>query len=178
MIAKQNQTSTDVDASKLIGQFDSTDDAERFKSRLQVVQLGHAAVPDLIKALSNPNKQIRWESALALKEIADPAAAPALVEALKDENLDVRGTAADALIALNRGAVIPILQALVKDFGSVHIRQGAHHVLHVLQTRGYLSSPEQKVFKALEDIAPEIEAPWAAEAALEALRDYGHPDAH
>ncbi len=137
--------------------------------REELVKLGKPAVPYLILHLSSPSERTRWEAAVALGEIGDPRAAEALVAALQDESIDVRWTAMGSLIALNQATIPPLLLALRKDFGSAWLRQGAHHILHVLVNRADLPAPVIKVFKALESIEPEMEVPWAVEKALEEM---------
>ncbi len=168
----QNPIQTD-DIQTLIKELDNPDGMERRRARISLVTIGYQAVPALIKVLSDERGHVRWEAGKALGEIGDPSAAPALVKLLEDDNQDVRGVASEGLIALDRGSVVPLLQALVKRFSSVWLRNGAHHVLHILKQRGHLTDPEVKVFDALEDVVPEVEVPWAAENALEAL---GHLD--
>lgn len=139
-------------------------------ARALLVEIGFPAVPSLINALRNSSSEnVRWQAAEALTQIADPIAAPALVQALMDDSQNVRGAAARALIVLDRSALTPLLEALTKHFDSVWLRTGAHHVLHVLKQRGHLNRGELKVFDALEDIAPEIEVPWAAAYVLNVI---------
>jgi HEAT repeat protein len=153
----------------LIKNFKDTDGLARQRARLSLTEYGWEAVPFLIKALSSQDKNVRWEAVEALGDIQDPSAAMALVRALKDESMDVRWAAAGSLIDLDRGAIVALLHALTQDFSSVRLREGAHHVLHVLKDRGRLNTEEIEVARALEDIAPEAKVPWAAEKALEAL---------
>lgn len=157
------------DIQTLIDELDNPDGLKRRRARISLVTIGYLAVPALIEVLSDEREHVRWEAGKALGEIGDPAAAPALVKLLEDDNQDVRGVASEGLIALDRGSIVPLLRALVKRFSSVWLRDGAHHVLHILKQRGHLSEPEEKVFNALEDVVPEVEVPWAAENALEAL---------
>jgi sporulation protein YlmC with PRC-barrel domain len=123
----------------------------------------------LIVDLSNPNDQVRWEAARSLRDIRESAAAPALVKLLEDENTGVRWAASDALIALDKAVILPLLLALRKDFGSVWLREGAHHIFHKLKDRGRLSPSLLRVFNALESIEPVMEVPWAVKNALEEM---------
>ncbi len=141
----------------------------RQRARLALEDIGTPVVPDLIHTLSCPNSHARWEAAKALAVIPDPRAAEALVQTLEDEDISVRWAAAEALIALDRSGLEALLRALTKDFSSIWLREGAHHVLHQLKKRNFLTPKESKVFKALEHLAPEMEVPWAAESALEEL---------
>lgn len=155
---------------ELIGELQSSDGLQRQKARVTLVEMGWQAVPQLVKAMADTNEHARWEAAKALGDIEDPSAALALVHALEDESQDVRGVAAESLICMERAAVLPLLQELTKKFESVWLRQGAHHVLHILKNNGLLTQPEIEVFEALEDVAPEVEVPWAAERALKTLQ--------
>jgi HEAT repeat protein len=147
----------------------SLNESERLKARLLLVAEGTKAVPDLIQALSCGNRHARWEAARALTVIKDPSAATALVRALEDEDHDVRWASMKALIALERAGLEVLLQALTKDFDSVWLREGAHHVLNVLKKKRQLRQPSLLVLQALEGVEPEVTVPWAAEAAWESL---------
>lgn len=155
---------------KYIAELGSEDGLKRQSARHILVHHGIYAVAGLSNALSDQNEHVRWEAAKALGEIEDPGAAPALVKALEDDNISVRWAAMESLIKLKRAAIEPLLRTLTRDFNSVWLREGAHHVLHQLKNQGLLDGPEIKVFNALEGAAPVVEVPWAAEAALEAAR--------
>lgn len=170
MVMSLESITQQKDLERLIGKLHDRNDKECKQARNLLVEIGHRAVPTLVNALrNNSNENIRWEVVEALAQIADPAAAPALVQALMDDSQDVRGAAARALIILDRAAITPLLEALTKQFNSVWLRNGAHHILHVLKQRGRLSKGELRVFEALEDIAPEIEVPWAAAYVLNVI---------
>jgi HEAT repeats len=124
----------------------------------------------LIVTLSKGNRNERLEAAKSLAVIKDAKAVYALVRALEDDDHDVRWAAMKALIALNQDCLYPLLQALIKNFDSIWLREGAHHVLHTLMKKGNLSEPFVKVFNALEGIEPSVEVPWAAETAWESLK--------
>jgi hypothetical protein len=62
-----------------------------------------------------------------------------------------------------------LLQGLMRDFDSVWLREGAHHILNVLKKKKYLRQPCLQVLQALEGVEPEVTVPWAAEAAWETL---------
>jgi HEAT repeat protein len=155
-----------IDMSRLITELGSFDVERRKRARRLLNDAGKAAVPALMGAIFDPNVRIRWEAIKALGKIGDPSAAPGLVKALEDENVGNRWAASESLIALKQAAVVPLLEALTVRFDSVRLRIGAHHVLHVLRKDGQLSEPVEKVFKALEDVEPEVEVPWAAQQAL------------
>jgi HEAT repeat protein len=143
---------------------------QRQKARLALVHIGRPAVPALIAALRDANSHARWQAAEALAEIHDPTAAEELVHALKDEDLGVRWAASRALIALDRAALPALLRALMVDFASPRLRQGAHHILHTLKYAGHLRPEEVRLFNMLHDTFPDtIGLPWQAKEALEAI---------
>jgi vesicle coat complex subunit len=150
-----------------IHELENPDGLERKRARFVLESVGKPAVPALIRELSSSNPNARWEAAKALAAIRDPQAAPDLVKAMEDENASVRWAATDAMISLDRDGLKALFEGLTKRFNSVWLREGAHHVLHVLANRGHLTDHEMKVFHALEHLAPEVEVPWAAETALE-----------
>lgn len=164
--------------SSAIADLAGDDPLVRVNARHWLVGIGGPAVPALIEALADPHREVRWEAAKALGQIADPVAAPALVRALQDRGFGIRWLAADGLIDLGREGVVPLLQALVKRSGSVRLRQGAHRVLHEL-ARGQLKNVLQPVVAALEGMESSLAAPLAAETALEALTGRArHRDSH
>ncbi len=159
------------DIPSLIKQLSDSDGFVRMQAREVLTCIGAPAVTELIHTLSNANSQLRWQVIKVLDSIQDPAAVHVLVEQLKDENAGIRWVASDALIALRRDAIPPLLEALMRDFDSLWLRQSAHHILHVTRDAGKLNEAEEKVFEALEDVEPAVAVPWAAEKALESLRN-------
>lgn len=59
--------------------------------------VGSPAAVQLIAALADANRRVRWTAAAALEALADPRATAALIQALHDEDPRVRFTAALAL---------------------------------------------------------------------------------
>jgi HEAT repeat protein len=154
----------------LVVELGNKDGWVREQARLLLVYIGEPAVAPLIGALSDRRKQVRWEAAKALSDIADPASASALVEVLQDRVFDIRWLAAVGLIAIGRAAVMHLLETLTELPDSTWVRQGAHHVLHDLDADD-LEEILQPVLKALESLDPEVETPVAAEIALLKLKD-------
>jgi HEAT repeat protein len=155
--------------SSLIDELHDPDGLKRQKARHMLIAIGWEAVPALMDVIKNEEGRARWEAIEAVGRIGDPAAAPALVEALHDDDMDIRWAASNALIEMDRAAIKPILEALTKELDSIWLREGAHHILHVFKDQGRLLPKEYKVFEALEGAEPEVEVPWAAEAALQDL---------
>jgi HEAT repeat protein len=155
--------------SSLIADLASDDGVTRVKARHALVKVGDKAIKPLIKSLADPNQWVRWEAAKALSQIGNPAATHALVQALEDRMFDVRWLAAQGLITIGSEAVIPILKALIERADSSWMREGAHHVLHDL-AQGKLKKVLRPVLAALEDVDASVEVPFAAKAALNALK--------
>ena len=154
--------------SSLMSKLGNKDGLKRERARLALVFIGQPAVVSLVKALSDHRKDVRWEAAKALGDIADPAAAPAMVAALQDRVFDIRWLAAEGLIAMGREAIVPLVKALIENSNSVWLREGAHHILHDLAEND-LDETVQPVLAALESFNPEVEVPIAAKIALDRL---------
>jgi HEAT repeat protein len=169
----QGKNADPATINSLIAELADQDGTARQRARLALVEIGKSAMAPLMEALTDPNDDVRWEAAKALGQIGDPKVAPALVSALEDENSGVRWLAAEGLIALGREGLAPLLQALEKRPDSGWLRQGAHHVLHDLAGKG-LSDLVSPMLTALEDVEPTVEVPWAAKAALDALKETAH----
>lgn len=164
----EHQARTYIDI--LIGGLHDENGWQRQKARLALVHIGRPAVPALIATLRDDNSHARWQAVEALAEIRDPTAAEELVHALKDEDLGVRWAASRALIALDRAALPALLRALMVDFASPRLRQGAHHILHTLKQTGHLRQEEVRLFNMLHDTFPDtMGLPWQAKEALEAI---------
>ena len=79
-------------------------------------KLGAPAVPELIVALKEDVREVRWVAATDLGEIKDPAAVAPLIEALAaDRESSVREAAAQALGQLKDPAAVEPLIAALKD---------------------------------------------------------------
>jgi hypothetical protein len=150
---------------------------ERKFARAAFIRIGSPIVPTLIQLLSHPRSDVRWEAAFILGVLQEPSSAPALVKALEDEAVEVRWRAAEALICMKRHSLIPLFERLKERFESVHMREGARHVLHGLDQSGSLAEPSLKVLAALDSIEPAMTVPWAVEHALELSTPAEPPDA-
>ncbi len=157
------------DIERLIDELGSADRGVRKQARERLTQEGEAALPSLLDALQKGNRDARGEAAKILGTLKKPAAASGLIRALEDEDFGVRWSAMDGLIALEQESLPPLIQALMNGFSSVRLREGARRILRVLKEQDDLDEPFQKVLLALEGIQPEVEVPWAAEAAWKSL---------
>jgi HEAT repeat protein len=110
----------------------SMDGVTRQVAREQLVDMGPPVVPLLNSLLEDERDRVRWEAALALKELADPTSAAPLVGALEDPDRDVRWVAAEALAGIGEPGLRPLLTALVHDADSLELREGAHLVISCL----------------------------------------------
>ena len=78
--------------------------------------MGDAALPQLSKALKDPNENIRLVAVAALSKMHGPGAVDGLLAALADTSSDVRVSAVEGLGNLgDRRAVQPLLQQYAKD---------------------------------------------------------------
>jgi HEAT repeat protein len=154
----------------LIAMLAVKDSLARQRARESLVDIGKPAVVPLMEALAAPASDyyVRWEAAKVLSELEDPEAAPVLVNALEDDSFGIRWLAAEGLISLGQDGLAPILEALVQRSDSAVLREGAHHVLRMLN-EGDLHAQLAPVLAALEDIEPIVEVPVAAHAALDVL---------
>jgi HEAT repeat protein len=148
----------------------------RQRARLQLEHLGQGSIPALLEALKSPNVHVRWEAVQALGEIRDPKTAIALVNMLMDEDTGVRWGAMESLSRMGRACLHPLLESFIKNFDSLWLREGVHHILHVLKDRNKLNDRENVLFEELDKQAiPGFESgwtsqqAWAAEKALEVL---------
>jgi hypothetical protein len=138
----------------LAAELKSRNGMARRHAREELERMGREATPYLVRLLGSRSTNARWEATKALSRIADPEAAPALVQALMDESFEVQWLAGEALIAIGPDAVKPLLDGLVHNYGSVYMRQGAHHVLHDLEKRHLLTPPTLRVLEELRSIEP------------------------
>ena len=174
----EHRTSTPTDIPALIATLNSDDGLTRQNTRLALVRIGTAAVPDLIEQLADPHERLRWEAVKTLSQINDPTAATALVTALEDDNAGIRWLASGGLLGLGQRGLIPLLEALKERPDSVRLREGAHHVLHILARKGLYLQIVIPVLAALEDIEPAIELPLAAYKALKLLTSAPNNNSH
>ena len=161
---------TKEDIKEFLNDLDNDDLEVRNRARQQLARLGSNAVSDLIHQLKTDNPRCRWEATKILGDIHDETAVDALVEALVDDSINVHWAATEALIKYGPGAVLPLLEGITRHFDSMRFRQGAYHILHILERFHHLSPEVQEVLDALRSIEPSVSAPWAAERAIEKIK--------
>lgn len=172
----KNTIKKDTPISKLIEDLGNPDFLTRQRARLLLVHREQKSIPALVEALKSNNVHTRWEAVQALGEIRDPETAPKLVDMLMDEDTSVRWAVMESLIRMGRDSLKPILEKFIKDFDSLWLREGVHHILHVLRDRHELNDLEITLFEKLDQqTIPGVESgwtsqqAWAAERALEVL---------
>ena len=158
---------TEKDIKKYLIELEDDKTQIRNTARRQLTSIGPEAVPDLIHQLKTDKERCRWEAAKILGDISDESAIEPLVEALLDDSISVHWVATEALIGYGQSAIIPLLEGITRHFDSLRFRQGAYHILHVLERFHQLDPKVQAVLDALRDIEPSVSAPWAAERAIE-----------
>jgi HEAT repeat protein len=157
----------------LVKELGSCDGSQRRGARSRLVDLGSEAIQYLIAALYDEDPMIRCQAAVALYEINNPHTPYALVKALEDDNPAKRWDAAENLVCYDRAGVLALLEALTHNFDSPLLRQGARHVFRSLKKSGRLTLEETKVLEAFNRLETASVVPWAAQAALESLKQSG-----
>ncbi len=171
---KGHTNETGEDLTNLVAGLQDRDGLVRRRARQSLVEMGDMAVPVLLEQLTAKQDYTRWEAAKALCEIQAPEAVPALIERLDDENFSIRWLAAEALASLGQDSLVPLLQALERHSDSIWLRRGAHHVFRTLVKKDTNLHPLlDPVIEALDGIEPVLEAPIAAERALEVVEGVG-----
>lgn len=170
-VKHMEQTGTPINSKEIFSRLGHHDAHVRHQTRLAIISLGEAGLPLLYEGLHSRNWHIRWESVKALGEYDrqhhnPEKVAERMIHLLQDDDHSVRWATMGSLIRMQRAAVGPLLLALTRDFHSSRMREGAHHVLHILYSRNLLTDIEKEVFEALEGSAPGVESAWAANRAL------------
>ena len=155
---------------KYLVDLENDDSQIRNIARHKLASIGPEAVPDLIHQLKTDRERCRWEAAKILGAIPDEAAVNALVEALLDNSISVHWVATESLIQQGQSAILPLLEGITRHFDSMRFRQGAYHILHMLERFHQLDPKVQEVLEALRDVESSVRAPWAAERAIEHIK--------
>ena len=165
----KNNPVTELNISELIDNLGEEDYLKRQHARLLLVHREDESVPALLEALQSAKVNTRWEAVKALGEIRNPETIPALIEMLMDEDTGVRWAAMESLIRNGRNTLRPLLEKFIKDFDSLWLREGTHHILRVLKDRHELNQYEIAFFEELnEQPIPGFESGWTSEQAWSA----------
>jgi HEAT repeat protein len=144
--------------------------AIRESARKALVDLGESAVPALLEATASNSKQLRWEAAKALSDIAAPESVEVLVRLLTDKDAEIRWMAGVGLSRIGAASIVPTLFAILHDPDSDRLRESGHHVLNVIARDHAALRPDLKlVIEALVDRPMEVLLP-RVEIALQHFR--------
>lgn len=121
---------------ELIEELKSKDGIKRQNARYELVNIGKEALEPLEELLNAKKHHDRWEAMKTIEEIGSTASIPLLINCLKDDEFDIRWIAAEGLIRIGQPSIKPLITALIDDFVSIYIREGAHHVLKYLEAKG------------------------------------------
>ncbi|MDO8473823.1 MAG: HEAT repeat domain-containing protein [Dehalococcoidia bacterium] len=165
---KPTSSASSKSVEELIKGLGSRDGDERKSARRQLEARGWQVVEPLVKALDDPDEQVRWSAAKALGNIGHPAAAAGLAAAMADDSFDVRWMAAEGLAKFGRSALEPLLHVLATRPDSPDLYLVAHYVVRHLLDEGF-DDILRPVEAALDEIEPATGTPMVAKAALEKL---------
>jgi len=140
---------------ELIKDLSDTNGIIRQKARYELVKIGNPALDSLLELQGAEKHQARWEAVKAISEIGTSGSIPILINALEDEEFDVRWLAAEGLIEMGHATVYPLLKAFISNNGSIHLKEGVHHVLKGLEVRG-LYHDRYEIIKALESFTAPV----------------------
>ncbi len=136
-----------------------------------------SSVPELAKALSDPEEEVRFEAAqaLAVKGRVTAPAVPALIHALTDSSQDVRECAAVALGEIGQAAssAVPALVRVLESDSYIHARMSAALALGKIGPSAVASVPN--LIRVLDDANPGLRG--RAAYALAKITDSQWPDA-
>ena len=166
MAAKKNGRAREADMATringLISQIRTRDTQKCLEdAQTQLLAIGSSAVPALVEAIRVEKGAMRLEMAKLLRRMADHSSAEAFVELLSDDDFDVRWEAVEGLSALGYDGLKPLISAMIKNPGSMKLRNASHHVLHHVASEGYYTLLKP-LMMAIEGAIPNVEVPVAA----------------
>ena len=141
------------------------------EARRALIAIGPTAVPYLVAALNDRDRNIRLGVFKVLAEIATPEAAPALIRALDDPDGGIRWLAAEGVVAAGIEALEPLLLELMRR-ESAWLHDGVAHILRSLRRQpGYPAELLEPLERALSGLAPsDVGVMRAASESLARLR--------
>ena len=87
----------------------------REKARNYLIEIGSPAVPELLKALKDPDPTVRWQATIVLGQIRHPKTITRLLKALKHPKPEIRLVATYALGEISDPRAIPGLLEALED---------------------------------------------------------------
>lgn len=108
---------------------------QRSSAREKLEKIGNNVLPEIYKMLESKNKQLQWEAAKTLENIANPESINVLIGLLEDEESDIRWIAAEGLINIGRVSIVPLLKAIIEKGESLNVQHGVHYALKKLLTK-------------------------------------------
>ena len=119
----------------------------------ELKKIGRRAVPYLVRAINNPNENVRREIVLTLWGIGDKSAAPALLQSLSDSSPHVREMAILAVARIGIKEGIPRLRVMAQSADEHTYNRRA-----ALWALGHLGDEASRpvLLRALEDPDPSI----------------------
>lgn len=113
------------------------------------------AVPQLCKALADPDEEVQWHSAFALAQVGAPALKPVLRTLYKADNDELRLRCVDALAGMGRTALLAVtaLKPLFRE-SSVRLQMACASAL--IQISGKPRRPLRCLQKHLRDQDPAV----------------------
>ncbi|MCB0806619.1 MAG: HEAT repeat domain-containing protein [Bacteroidales bacterium] len=142
---------------------------KRKEARHWLESQGEDVLDDLHYLLRAKDHQLRWEAAKALEDIASSKSIPVFIKLMHNHETEFRWMAAEGLRKIGKESIPAVLELVENSGQSVHIRQGAHHVLNALYSEQ--EKLEQKNLMDALSNSNELgeTAPVWAEEALERL---------
>jgi len=136
-----------TDIQELIVKLSDKNGNERRHARAELAKLGDETVDPLIVLLDSADHKLRWEAVKTLGQVHSTKALPALIKSLTDDKSDVRWLAAEGLIHLGKESLEHLMHELVKNYKSLHLRSGAHHILKSLKQKGHFEDTHDLIRK-------------------------------
>jgi len=145
----------------LIAALSDTDKGVREQAALALSSIGKSAITPLKRAMEDPKWETRYRAVEALGKIADQQVVTPLIQALQDERDHVRYMAAKGLRDLQDSQAIDPLIALLSD---------ENEFVRIMAVRGLAKIGGEKVKVALEQAQAREQNGRVADAIAEAVK--------